>query len=99
MSAIKITGEKRLVIVSGRAHPQLAIDVADELDSELVPTEARTFANGEIYARYGDSIRGADVFGELPVRPAGHEHASFLAGDLDGRHAPPSAVGLAGVPA
>lgn len=62
MSAIKITGEKRLVIVSGRAHPKLAEDIAEELDSELVPTEARTFANGEIYARYGDSIRGADVF-------------------------------------
>lgn len=62
MSAIKITGEKRLVIVSGRAHPQLAEEIAEELDSELVPTEARTFANGEIYARYGDSIRGADVF-------------------------------------
>lgn len=62
MSAIKITGEKRLVIVSGRAHPQLAEDIAHELESELVPTEARTFANGEIYARYGDSIRGADVF-------------------------------------
>uniref|UniRef100_UPI00286B807B ribose-phosphate diphosphokinase n=1 Tax=Pseudolysinimonas sp. TaxID=2680009 RepID=UPI00286B807B len=62
MSAIKITGEKRLVIVSGRAHPKLAEDIAEELDSELIPTEARTFANGEIYARYGDSIRGADVF-------------------------------------
>jgi len=62
VSAIKITGEKRLVIVSGRAHPQLAEDIATELESELVPTEARTFANGEIYARYGDSIRGADVF-------------------------------------
>lgn len=62
MAAIKITGEKRLVIVSGRAHPSLAEDIAAELGSELVPTEARTFANGEIYARYGDSIRGADVF-------------------------------------
>lgn len=62
MSAIKITGEKRLVLVSGRAHPQLAEDIATELGSELVPTETRTFANGEIYARYGDSIRGADVF-------------------------------------
>jgi ribose-phosphate pyrophosphokinase len=62
VSAIKITGEKRLVIVSGRAHPQLAEDIAAELDSELLPTEARTFANGEIYARYGDSIRGADLF-------------------------------------
>lgn len=62
MAAIKITGQKRLVIVSGRAHPQLADDIATELKSELVPTDARTFANGEIYARYGDSIRGADVF-------------------------------------
>jgi len=62
VSAIKITGEKRLVLVSGRAHPQLAEDIATELGSELVPTEARTFANGEIYARYGESIRGADVF-------------------------------------
>ena len=62
MSAIKITGEKRLVLVSGRAHPELAEAIATELESELVPTEARTFANGEIYARYGESIRGADVF-------------------------------------
>ncbi|MEO5533840.1 MAG: ribose-phosphate diphosphokinase [Pseudolysinimonas sp.] len=62
MSAIKISGEKRLVLVSGRAHPRLAEEIARELDSELVPTENRTFANGEIYARYGDSIRGSDVF-------------------------------------
>lgn len=62
MSAIKITGQKRLVIVSGRAHPQLAEDIATELDSELVHTEARTFANGEIYARYDESVRGCDAF-------------------------------------
>ncbi|TPX00667.1 ribose-phosphate diphosphokinase, partial [Schumannella luteola] len=62
MSGIKISGEKRLVIVSGRAHPQLAVDIAEELGTELVETDARTFANGEIYARFGESIRGADVF-------------------------------------
>ena len=62
MSEIKITGQKRLVIVSGRAHPQLAIDVAEELGSELVHTDARTFANGEIYARYDESVRGCDAF-------------------------------------
>ena len=62
MSGIKISGEKRLVVVSGRAHPQLAIDVAAELGTDLVETEARTFANGEIYARFGESIRGTDVF-------------------------------------
>ncbi|QNO36918.1 ribose-phosphate diphosphokinase [Protaetiibacter sp. SSC-01] len=62
MSGIKISGEKRLVIVSGRAHPQLAEDIATELGTELVETDTRTFANGEIYARFGESIRGSDVF-------------------------------------
>lgn len=62
MSEIKITGQKRLVIVSGRAHPQLAQDVADELGAALVPTDARTFSNGEIYARYDESVRGCDAF-------------------------------------
>ena len=62
MSEIKIGGQKRLVIVSGRAHPQLAIDVAAALETDVVHTDARTFANGEIYARYDESVRGADVF-------------------------------------
>jgi ribose-phosphate pyrophosphokinase len=59
---ISVTTQKSLVLVSGRAHPQLADEVAKELGTELVPTEARTFANGEIYARYGDSVRGCDAF-------------------------------------
>ena len=54
--------EKRLVLVSGRAHPDLARDVAAELDIDLVHTTAYDFANGEIYVRYADSVRGADVF-------------------------------------
>ncbi|GAA1224697.1 ribose-phosphate diphosphokinase [Rhodoglobus aureus] len=62
MASIKISGQKRLVLVSGRAHPQLALDIAEELGSELVPTDARTFANGEIYARYDESVRGCDAF-------------------------------------
>jgi ribose-phosphate pyrophosphokinase len=62
MSEIKVSGHKRLVIVTGRAHPQLAADVATELGTEVVHTDARTFANGEIYARYDESVRGADVF-------------------------------------
>ncbi|MEO7006540.1 MAG: ribose-phosphate diphosphokinase [Terrimesophilobacter sp.] len=62
MSGIEITGHKKLVLVSGRAHPQLALDIAKELGSELVPTDARTFANGEIYARYDESVRGCDAF-------------------------------------
>jgi len=59
---ISATTKKHLVLVSGRAHPALAEQVAKEIGTELVPTEARTFSNGEIYARYGDSVRGSDVF-------------------------------------
>ncbi|QPZ39486.1 ribose-phosphate diphosphokinase [Paramicrobacterium chengjingii] len=62
MSGIKASGQKRLVLVSGRAHPALAESIAAELGSELVPTDSRTFANGEIYARYDESVRGCDAF-------------------------------------
>jgi len=62
VSEITSEGGKRLVLVSGRAHPQLAEDIAAELDTELVRTDARTFANGEIYARFEESVRGADMF-------------------------------------
>lgn len=55
-------GEKRLVLVSGRAHPELASDVAEHLGIELVPTTAYDFANGEIYTRFGESVRGSDAF-------------------------------------
>lgn len=62
MSGIKQAGQKRLVLVSGRSHPELAEQIAEELGSDLVPTDARTFANGEIYARYDESVRGCDAF-------------------------------------
>ena len=62
MTTITATTKKNLVLVSGRAHPALAEAVANELGTELVPAETRTFANGEIYARYGDSVRGCDAF-------------------------------------
>ncbi|MDQ4137982.1 MAG: ribose-phosphate diphosphokinase [Actinomycetota bacterium] len=62
MTGVKVSNEKQLVLVSGRAHPQLAEDIARELGADLVPTDARTFANGEIYARFDESVRGCDAF-------------------------------------
>ena len=62
MASIKITGQKRLVIVTGRSHPALAEQIAEYLQTEIVHTDARTFANGEIYARYDESVRGCDAF-------------------------------------
>lgn len=62
MTGIQVSNDKRLVLVSGRAHPALAQAVADELGIELVPVTAYDFASSEIYVRFDESIRGADVF-------------------------------------
>jgi ribose-phosphate pyrophosphokinase len=53
---------KRLMVFSGRSHPVLAHRIAEALGVELGEIELKTFANGETYCRYGESIRGADVF-------------------------------------
>src|SRR5919205_519041 len=62
MSTITAQGEKTLVLASGRAHPELAKEIAKELDIELLPTSAYDFANGEIYVRFEESVRGCDAF-------------------------------------
>lgn len=62
MAQITTANKKNLVLISGRAHPHLAESVAKELRCSLTETDARTFANGEIYARYGESVRGCDAF-------------------------------------
>ncbi|TCC16535.1 ribose-phosphate diphosphokinase [Kribbella speibonae] len=62
MSGMKRTTEKNLMVFSGRAHPGLAEEVATELGSGLVPTQAYDFANGEIYVRFEESVRGSDAF-------------------------------------
>ncbi|MET7702534.1 MULTISPECIES: ribose-phosphate diphosphokinase [unclassified Streptomyces] len=62
MTGIKTTGEKKMMFFSGRAHPELAEEVAHRLGVGVVPTKAFDFANGEIYIRYQESARGADCF-------------------------------------
>ena len=54
--------QKRLMVFSGRSHPQLAASIAEKLGVELGDVELKTFANDETYCRYLESIRGADVF-------------------------------------
>src|SRR4051812_1194433 len=54
--------QKRLMVFSGRSHNDLAQHIADQLGVELGEVELSTFPNGETYVRYGESIRGADVF-------------------------------------
>jgi ribose-phosphate pyrophosphokinase len=54
--------QKRLMVFSGRSHPDLAQRISDQLGVELGEIELETFANDETYCRFGESIRGADVF-------------------------------------
>ncbi|HSP71730.1 MAG TPA: ribose-phosphate pyrophosphokinase [Gaiellaceae bacterium] len=52
----------RLMVFAGRSHEELAVAIAARLGIELGAVELDTFANGETYCRYGESVRGADVF-------------------------------------
>ena len=62
MTGIITTGEKRVILVSGRAYPDLAAAVGEELQTGVLPTTAYDFANGEIYVRFNESVRGCDAF-------------------------------------
>ena len=55
--------DKNLILVTGRIHPKLAEDVAEQLGIDVLETTAYDFANGEMYVRYTESVRGADVLG------------------------------------
>ena len=54
--------DRKLHVVSGRANEPLARDIADHLSIELGDTHLGNFANGEIHCRFGESVRGMDVF-------------------------------------
>jgi len=56
------TPKKNLMLFAGRAHPELAQQVADELGVTVTPQTARDFANGEIFVRFEESVRGCDAF-------------------------------------
>jgi ribose-phosphate pyrophosphokinase len=61
-TSLPIDYDKRLMLFSGRANPELAAKIADKLGVDLGPVTLKTFSNGEVYCRYEESIRGADVF-------------------------------------
>jgi ribose-phosphate pyrophosphokinase len=62
MSFIKAAGENKLMLFAGRAHPELAQAVGEQLGIDLTPTAAYDFANGEVFVRYQESVRGCDAF-------------------------------------
>jgi ribose-phosphate pyrophosphokinase len=61
-TSLPIGYDKRLMLFSGRANPELAGRIATKLDVDLGGVILKTFTNGEVYCRFEESIRGADVF-------------------------------------
>ncbi len=62
MSELRLSSEKRLRVFSGRGYPELAEEVASDLGIAVTPTSAYDFANGEIFVRFEESVRGSDAF-------------------------------------
>ena len=62
MSGIQLENRKNLMLFSGRAYPELADEIGVHLGVAPTPTSAYSFANGEIFVRYEESVRGSDAF-------------------------------------
>ncbi len=62
MSNISVANRKTLLLFSGRAYPELAAEIGAVLGVAPTPTTAYDFANGEMYVRFEDSVRGSDAF-------------------------------------
>jgi ribose-phosphate pyrophosphokinase len=71
--------DKQLMLFSGRANAQLGADIAGKLGIELGAVTLKTFSNGEVYCRYEESIRGADVFIVQPI--CGNPRTGLTAND------------------
>src|SRR6202012_5561564 len=67
LSELRADPDKRLMLFSGRANRALAGRIADRLGVGLGQVTTKTFANGEVYCRYEESVRGADVFIVQPI--------------------------------
>src|SRR5438132_710956 len=78
-ASLPIDYNKRLMLFSGRANPELATDIAGKLGVDVGPVTLKTFSNGEVYCRYRESIRGADVF--LVQPSCGNEQTGVTAND------------------
>ena len=62
MTGITVKARKKLMLFSGRAHPELGQEIGGCLGIEPIPTRLSDFANGEIFVRFLESVRGCDAF-------------------------------------
>jgi len=62
VTGITVKARKKLMLFSGRAHPDLGLEIGACLGIEPTPTRLSDFANGEIFVRFLESVRGSDAF-------------------------------------
>jgi ribose-phosphate pyrophosphokinase len=62
VTGITASNEKKLMLFSGRAHPELTAEISECLGIEPTPTRLSDFASGEIFVRFLESVRGSDAF-------------------------------------
>jgi ribose-phosphate pyrophosphokinase len=83
---MELVTKKKLHVVSGRANYPLAEEIAAALDVQLGEANTTNFANGEIHCRFGESVRGMDVFiiqshgasGDMSINDAIFEHLQMV---------------------
>src|ERR671924_1207385 len=78
-SSIPAGYDKRLILAAGRASRELGAKIADRLGVELTDPGLKTFSDGEVYCRYEESIRGADIF--IVQSTCGHAEHGLTAND------------------
>jgi ribose-phosphate pyrophosphokinase len=61
-TSLPIGYDKRMMLVAGRTSKELGSRIAEKLGVALTDAGLKTFSDGEVYCRYADSIRGADLF-------------------------------------
>jgi len=62
VTGITVKARKKLMLFSGRAHPELGSEIGDTLGIAPTPARLSDFANGEIFVRFLESVRGCDAF-------------------------------------
>jgi ribose-phosphate pyrophosphokinase len=62
VSTLQVAGRKSLMLLSGRAYPELADEIAEHIGVTVTETTARDFANGETFIKSNESVRGSDAF-------------------------------------
>jgi ribose-phosphate pyrophosphokinase len=78
-TSLPVGYDKRMMITAGRASRDLGAKIADGLGVGLTDAGLKTFSDGEVYCRYQESIRGADVF--IVQSIAGHAREGLTVND------------------